>query len=114
MDSLNTVCLTGTIERDPVTTFEESGTHVTTFTLRVEEQGRDGAVFRTYVVIETYGKTGARAAEFSANDVVAVEGKLKWKSSVDTHGEKKGTLAVLARQVSLLMSAAAAVESRDD
>ena len=110
MDSLNLVCLTGLLERDPVTKFDDNGMQVTTFTLRCEEAGRDGGTIKLYCPVECYGRTAERAADVSAGDVIGVEGKLKWKSYVDKHGEKKGTLAILARQVSLLVSVAVAAE----
>ena len=109
MDSLNTVVLSGLLDRDPVTTFQEDGQQMTRFTLRCEETGKAGAVFRLYVPVECYGKTAERAAELGAGDVVGIEGKLKWRSTTDRHGEKKGSLCMLARQVSVLVSAAAEV-----
>jgi hypothetical protein len=110
MDCLNMVAVTGLLERDPATKFEDNGTQFATFTLRVEEVGKDGAVFKTFVPIECYGRTAERAAGCGAGDVVGVEGKLKWKSSVDQRGEKRSTLCVLARQVSVVVPARVAAE----
>lgn len=110
MDCLNTVCLTGTLERDPVTKVDDHGTQLVTFTVRLDESGKDNAVFKTYIPVECYGRTAERAADGGAGDVLGIEGKLKWKSYVDKHGEKRSTLCVLARQVSVLAPAAMAVE----
>jgi hypothetical protein len=41
---------------------------------------------------------------------MSLEGKLKWLPYVERSGEKKGTFAVLAHQVSLLVPAAVPTE----
>ena len=109
MDSLNTVCISGVVERDPRTKFEGDGLQTTTLTLRLEEQGKDGMVFKVYVPVDCYGKVAERAAALSAGDLVGIEGKLKWKS-YDHQGQRKGTLCVLARQFAVLVPAAVAME----
>ena len=48
---------------------------------------------------------GEEAAVLSAEDYVAVEGKLKWKSYVDKTGTKRSTLCVLARRLTVLVAA---------
>jgi single-stranded DNA-binding protein len=111
MDSLNTLVLSGALERDPSTSFQDDGQQLTRFTLRVEEQGKAGAVFKLWVAVECYGKTAERAAALGAGAVVGVEGKLKWRSTTDKHGEKKGSLCMLARQVSVLVPAASEVRT---
>ena len=110
MDSLNTLTLVGILDRDPSTRFEREGLQVTTFTLRLEEHGREGKagqVFRTYVPMIAYSKTAEVAADLNAGDLLGVEGKLVWRS--DWPGQTKGTLAVLARQVTCLVPAPVAV-----
>ena len=75
MDCLNCVTLTGFVERTPSLKFEaESGAQLTTFTVRVEEQGKDGAVFKVYVFIECYGRVAEKAGDVNAGDVVGIEG----------------------------------------
>ena len=110
MDSLNTISLVGILERDLSTRFEREGIQVTTFTLRLEEHGKDGKagqVFRVYVPVQAYGKTAEAAADLNVGDIVGVEGKLVWRS--DWPGQTKGTLAVFARQVTCLLTAPVAV-----
>lgn len=110
-DDLNHCTLTGALERDPVVSFDpESGLQVCRFTLRVDEQGK-GATFKTFIVCEAYGRAAERAAELGAGVVVGIEGKLKWRSTTDRHGEKKSGLCVLVRQVHVLAQAVQEVQA---
>ena len=70
--------------------------------------GKEGAVFKVYIPVECYGRTAEKAGTCSAGDLVGVEGKLKWRSYLDKEHQKKGSLVVLARQVSVLVAAAVA------
>jgi single-stranded DNA-binding protein len=99
---LNHVTLTGVLERDPITRFADYGTHQVSFTLRLTEAGPAGQAFTLFVPCEAYGLAGAQAGELSA-------GKLTWTSWTDKQGQKRTSLAVLARLVKRL--AAAAVET---
>jgi len=106
---LNHVTLTGTLERDPITRFADHRTQVTSFTLRLDEVGPAGKLFKLFVPCEAYGPAGEQAGELSAGEPVLVAGKLKWTSWTDKQGQKRTSLAVLARLVKRL--AAAAVET---
>lgn len=87
---LNHVTLTGTLERDPITRFADHGTQQVGFTLRTEEAGPAGQLFKLYVP-------------------VLVAGKLKWTSWTDKNGQKRTNLCVLARLVRVLAPAAVGV-----
>ena len=107
--SLNTVCITGHLARDPITRFEDNGQQVTGWTLKVDE-GQDNRPFTLFVPCEAYGRLGEEAAVLSGEDYVAVEGKLKWKSYVDKTGTKRSTLCVLARRLTVLAAAQMAAD----
>ena len=101
---LNTICIAGHLARDPITKFEDNGQQLTTWTLKVDE-GQDNRPFTLFVPCEAYGRMGEEAAVLSAEDYVAVEGKLKWKSYTDKTGTKRSTLCVLARRLTVLVAA---------
>ena len=103
---LNHVTLTGTLERDPITRFQDTGTQQVSFTLRVDEPGPAGQLFKLFVPCEAYGSAAAHAGELTAGAVVLVAGKLKWTSSTDKQGQKRTSLCVLARLVKRLAPAA--------
>ena len=102
---LNHGTLTGTLERDPITRFQDTGTQQVSFTLRVDEPGPTGQVFKLYVPCEAYGQAGDQAGELSAGEPVLVAGKLKWTSWTDKQGQKRTNLCVLARLIRPLVLA---------
>jgi single-stranded DNA-binding protein len=104
---LNHVTLTGILERDPIVKFADHGTQQVHFTLRLEEPGPAGQVFKLYVPIEAYSQVAAAAGDLNAGDAVLVAGKLKWTSWTAKDGTKRSNLAVLARLVKVLAAAAA-------
>jgi single-stranded DNA-binding protein len=101
VDDINSVHLTGTVERDAVKHHE--GTPMVGFTIRVDEVNRaSGELFKVYVPIETYGATADQAQALRAGDAVLIGGKLKWTSWTGKDGQKKSSLAVLARLVKVI------------
>jgi len=103
---LNHVTLTGTLDRDPITRFADHGTQQVGFTLRTEEAGPAGQLFKLYVPVEAFSRAAEEAGELHAGDTVLVAGKLKWTSWTDKNGEKRTNLCVLARLVRVLAPAA--------
>ena len=102
---LNHCTLTGTLERDPITRFADHGTQQVSFTLRVDEAGPAGQLFKLFVPCEAYGQAGELAGDLTAGAVVLVAGKLKWTSYTDKQGQKRTSLCVLARLVKRLAPA---------
>lgn len=110
MASINVACVTGILERDPRTKFEGDGAQMTSFTLRYEESRRDGTTFKLYIPVECYGRVAEQTATLGAGDVVGVEGRWQWRSYRERDGQKQGTLAVMARQVTVFLPAATPAE----
>jgi single-stranded DNA-binding protein len=103
MDHLNNLTLTGVLEREPLRVEHDSLTQVR-FTVRHEGQNaKTGELFKLYVPCEAFGVVAERALTLRPGAVVGVEGRLKWRSYVD-QGEKKGSLAVWVRQLSVMTS----------
>jgi single-stranded DNA-binding protein len=108
MNSLNVCVLTGVLERPPLAvTADGKPQQSARFTLTCTELGRDGASYRLYVPVETYGQVATQCLTLQAGTVLAVDGKLKWRSYTDRAGEKHSGLAVLAREIRLLTPDAA-------
>ena len=108
-DSLNVVCLTGHLER-PSTVRDTDGQAIARFTVRCEESGKDGTMFKIYVPCECYGRLAERASSWEPGTLLAIEGRLKWRSYVDAQGQKHSGLAVFAREVRVLEPASVAAE----
>jgi len=65
------------------------------FWLQVDEPGKDGAVYSSYIPVEVTGKNAEDAAEqLHAGDTVLIDGKLKYKSTGTRDGKKTGTIVV--------------------
>ncbi len=78
----------------------ERGAAQTSFTLQIDEMGRDGKVFKLFVPVVVYNKAEQVAESVNAGDLVAIDGKLGWASRVDKKtGETIGKLTVLAWSV---------------
>ena len=105
---LNHCTFTGVLERDPVVTFADHGTQQVSFTLRIDEAGPSGQLFKLCVPCEAYGQAGEQAGELHASAAVLIAGKLQWTSWTDKHGQKRTSLCVLARLVKRLAPAAVA------
>jgi single-stranded DNA-binding protein len=110
---LNYVTLTGILERDPITRFADHGTQHVSFTLRLTEVGPAGQVFTLYVPCKAYGQAAELAGDLHAGAAVLVAGKLKWTSYTDKHGEKRTSLCVLARLVTVLGPTSVLAERRN-
>lgn len=99
---LNTCAIVGALARDPYRRVQpESDLPVVSLTIRVDEPGKDGRMFSTYIPVECYGQCAMQAETLSKETWVAVTGKLGWKS-YEKQGEKRSTLMVVARQISVL------------
>ena len=96
---LNHVVVSGSVEREPFVKELENGTLTTSFAIRVEEPSQTGEVFKLFVTVDCYGQLAKETETLQAGDAVVVSGKLKYKSWTGKNGEKKSTLAVLARTV---------------
>jgi len=79
----------------PKISWNDKGVATCTFWLRVDEPGKDGAVYSSYLPVELTGKYAGDAAEqLNAGDDVLIDGKLKYKSTGTRDGKKTGTIVV--------------------
>jgi single-stranded DNA-binding protein len=74
----------------PKLTYAASGTPTCSFVVEVDELGKGGEVFTTYLPAEISGKYAeAVAAEVEPGDEVMISGKLKYRSGVDPKTQMK-------------------------
>jgi single-strand DNA-binding protein len=104
MNGFNKVLLAGQVsEAGSKLSYSASGTPLCTFTLVVEESGKEGQAFKLFIPVEVYGAHAEWSAEhLDRGALILVDGKLKWKSALDKQGMKQGRLTVLGWQVSLV------------
>jgi single-stranded DNA-binding protein len=96
----------GTVsDAGPKLTYTLGGKPECKLTLIVEEAAKGGEAFRLYLPVFLYGDQAESAAEsLDAGDVVCVDGKLSWKSTLKKDGTKLG-LCVSTFAVELISKA---------
>jgi single-stranded DNA-binding protein len=105
MLTINKVLLIGRVaDAGPKLAYSSEAQPQCSFTLLVEEAGKDGATtFKLFVPVDVFGTQAEWVAEhINASDLVCVDGKLRWKSWLDKQGQKQGKLGVMAWQVAHL------------
>jgi single-stranded DNA-binding protein len=110
MNDINRVILTGeVVDSGPKISWNESGAPCTTFIVQLQEVGKDNRTFRLFILVEVWGKQHAEwcAETIASGMTVLVDGRLKWKSSIDRQGQKQGKLIVSAWSVSIVGTPAA-------
>jgi single-stranded DNA-binding protein len=82
---VNSVLVVGRVSKaGPKLTYAGSGTPTCSLVVEVDELGKGGEVFTTWIGAEISGKFAeATAAEVEPGDEVMLSGKLKYKSVVD-------------------------------
>ena len=105
MDCSNVCLISGYVERNLAIRYREDGIAQCTCTLRVEELGATGTIYKTYVVAEAFGKTGEALGELHSGTLAVLQGKLFWRKHLTKSGEEKSGLALLLQKVSVLTPA---------
>ena len=102
--SINRVFLIGRVsDFGPKLTYNANGKPECSVTLMLEEPGKDGYVFKTFVAVQVVGPRAEEAAEtLEPGDLCLVEGKLSYKA-----GQMKdaGKVIVLTFDVQRLVTA---------
>lgn len=101
--SINTVCLSGNLTRDPELKTLGSGTSVCEVGLAVNErvkQGDDWVDRPNFFDITVWGKIGEWVAKnMSKGDGLAVEGRLRFESWETEDGSKRSKVKVVANSI---------------
>jgi single-stranded DNA-binding protein len=90
--SLNRVLLVGHVtDTRPKLTYSERGRPECRLTLMLTEAGKDGQAFTVYAPIYVLGNGAETVAEqVDAGDVVSIDGRLGWRSTLQKNGCKIG------------------------
>lgn len=106
MDHANFCFLTGTLAREVVAGEGASGCR---FTLKIDELGRDGKTYATYVPCHSWGLAADRAVTLVPGDLLCVQGMVKWRKG-ETPSDK-GTLVVNISKLTVLHQVNEAAET---
>jgi single-stranded DNA-binding protein len=102
---MNTVALVGHVARAPTVRFEGDGVQVTTFTLAVQEQSREGRLWTLYAPCTAWGHNAEQCSLLNAEDLVAISGKLSWRKQASRCGQEHSQLCVQVQTVAVLVAA---------
>ena len=91
---VNRVVLAGVIgQRGAEVVFQSAGNAVASFTLVLQEPGKNAQLFLLYVPVETFGKGAENVGELLPGQAALVDGNLRWRAGADG---KNGGLVVTA------------------
>ena len=105
--SINIVCVSGNLTRDPELRMSVSGTAFLSFGIAVNENRKNPAgewePYTHYVDCVAVGKRAEGLASFLRKGMkVAIEGKLSWRQWETPEGGKRSKLSILADEVDVV------------
>ena len=81
----------------PKLSYSSSGTPVCSLVVEVEEVGRGGETFTTYLPVEVTGKYAEQTATgIEPGDEIQVSGKLKYKNLIDQKSSQKTSKLIIS------------------
>lgn len=105
MSSINMVCISGNLTRDPELKSNKSGTSVLEFSVAVNDRVKEGNEWKdrpNYIDVVLFGaRADSLARIMHKGDKVCVTGKLHW-SSWEKDGQKRSKINVYADNVELM------------
>lgn len=104
MDGINLLIVSGTLERVSLR-FREDGTAVCTGTLRIDEPGAQGTVFKTFIPFEAFARMGELVGERQVGEVLLLQGKVFWRKYTTKSGVDKSGLALLVQKCTVAPTA---------
>lgn len=96
---LNQCTVAGVVSDTPTVRYLDSGQQVTSLSIRIDDEGKGGRVFKTYVQVEGYGTVADALQDLDEGQSVCITGKLAYRTWTGKDGNKQGGLRVMAWQV---------------
>ena len=106
--SINKVCITGNLTRDPELRETESGIQVLNFGVAVNDrhknqQTQKGEDYANFVDCTMFGNRAASGSRFlGKGSKVAIEGKLRWSQWQAQDGSKRSKLEVVVDELEFM------------
>lgn len=95
---MNHVMIGGNLVRDPEVRYLDGGTAVTNFTIALNERGKDGKEYTSFIRCSAWGELGIRIAEQARTGTrLIVSGKLRQKTWTDKNGAKHDDVSVMVQ-----------------
>jgi single-stranded DNA-binding protein len=94
---VNVSTIVGRVNKPPQLRYAENGTPCCSLVVEVEEHGKDGATFLTWLPVEISGRYAEQTSvEVEAGDEVLISGKLKYKSPIDSKTQQKTSKLIVS------------------
>jgi hypothetical protein len=81
------------------------GRQVTTFTRAITEASREGRPYTLYVPCTSLGKSAEACSLLNAEDLVAIQSKLTWRSHKAKCGQEHSQLCVRVQELNVVQGA---------
>lgn len=104
---MNHVMISGNLVRDPEMRYLDGGKAVTNFTLALNERGRDGKEYTSFIRCAAWGEQAIRVAEQAKTGTrLVVSGKLSQKTWQDKAGNKHDDVTVVVNTADVVIKQA--------
>lgn len=111
---MNHVYLAGNLVRDPEMRYLDGGKSVTNFTIALNERGKDGKEYTSYIRCSAWNELGVRIAEQAKLGTrVVLEGKLVQRTWTDKENKKHDELSVTVQSADVVLKQAPVTIQRD-
>ena len=108
MNSVNTVCISGNLTRDPEDRATAGGTTVLAFSVAVNESRKNQQTgkwedFPNYIDCKMFGKRAEGVRPYLGKGVkVAVQGRLRWSQWETRDGSKRSKVEVIVDELEIM------------
>lgn len=104
---MNRVFLAGNLTRDPEVRYLDGGRAVTNFTIALNERGKDGKEYTSFIRCAAWTELGIRIADQARTGTrIVLEGKLTQKVWTDKTGAKHDELSVIVNAADIVIKRA--------
>jgi single-strand DNA-binding protein len=98
------VVMTGNLTRDPEVRYLDGGKAVTNFTVALNERGKDGKEYTSFIRCSAWGELAIRVGDQARKGSrVVVEGKLSQRTWTDNKDQKHDEVSVVVRTASIVL-----------
>ena len=107
---MNSVYLSGNLTRDPEVRYLDTGKSVTNFTIAVNERGRDGKEYVSFIRCSSWDEAGIRLADQASRGTrVILEGRISQKKWTDKDGKVRDDVSVVVHTAYVVQKPATAM-----
>jgi single-strand DNA-binding protein len=101
---MNHVFLSGNLVRDPEVRYLDGGKAVTNFTIAINERGKDGKEYTSFIRCAAWGELGIRVGDSARKGTrLSLTGKLSQKTWTDKDSKKHDDVSVVVMSADVVV-----------